>query len=435
VTAQPAAALSDTARALCLLFILLTPCAAAGLTLINAGLGRSRNAAHSMLSALCVLSVSTLVYFLAGFAWQGFAGQPAYALNAGGRMWNWIGAGRFLLLGVGWDGSAASLAVLLGMFSAGLTAIIPLGSGADRWRLSAACASSALLSGWTYPLFAHWAWGGGWLAQLAANSGLGVGFLDSGGAGAIQAVGGLTALSITWVLGPRRGKFTSEGMPSALPGHNAVFVLLGCLLAWLGWLGLDCAGAMLFTGADAGRGALIAVNATLAAASSALIAAGITRSRFGKTDASLTANGWVGGLVASSAGCAVIRPAGAVLIGLVAGALVIYSVEWLELHFSIDDPGGAISVHALSGLWGLLSVGVLARLPQSTEGQWLAQLVGVATLLGFVLPLTYGLNWLLNRFYAQRVAPEGERQGLDLYELGAGAYPEFMSHNEDLWQR
>jgi Amt family ammonium transporter len=125
-----------------------------------------------------------------------------------------------------------------------------------------------------------------------------------------------------------------------------------------------------------------------------------------------------------------------VLIDLIAGALVVYSVQWLELHLSIDDPAGAISVHALGGLWGLLVVGMLARLPQGAgDGQWIAQLAGVATLVGFVLPLTYGLNWLLNHVYPKRVAPERELQGLGFYELGAGAYPDFMSHNEDFWQR
>jgi Amt family ammonium transporter len=427
VTPVRAPALSETAAALCLLFVLLTPCAAAGLALINAGLGRFRNAAHSMLSALCVIAVAATVYFVAGAAWQGSAGQPAFALHAGSKDWNWIGAGRFFLRGVevgGWS----SLAALFGLMSVGIAAIIPLGSGADRWRLGASCVSTVLLAGWTFPLFAHWAWGGGWLAQL--------GFLDSGGAGAIQVVGGLTALSITWILGPRRGKFSSDGMPSALPGHNAVLVLLGCFLAWLGWLGLNGGGAILFTGVEASRVVLIAVNTTLAAGAAALAVAGITRARFGKTDASLCANGWVAGLVAVSPGCAVVRPAAAAIIGLIAGTLVIYSVEWLELHLAVDDPGGSISVHAVAGLWGLLAAGLLAAVaPGGAPGLWLVQLVGIATLLGFVLPLTYGLNWLLNRLSSQRVAVEGERQGLDLYELGAGAYPDFMTHNEDFWQR
>jgi Amt family ammonium transporter len=423
VTPVRVPALSETTAALCFLMVLLIPCAAAGLALINAGLGRFRNAAHSMLSALCVIAVAAVVYFAVGAAWQGGAGQPAFALHAAGKDWNWIGAGNYFLRGLelgGWS----SLPALFGLMSVGLAAIIPLGSGADRWRLGACCASTILLAGITYPLFAHWAWGGGWLAQL--------GFIDSGGAGVIQVVGGLTALSITWILGPRRGKFNPDGMPSALPGHNAVLVLLGCFFAWLGWLGLNGAGAILFTGVEASRAVLIAVNTALAAGSAALSVAAITRARFGKTDASLCANGWVAGLVAVSAGCAVVRPAAAVIIGLIAGALVVYSVEWLELHLAVDDPGGSVSVHAVAGLWGLLATGFLAAV---TPARWLVQLVGIATLLGCVLPLTYGLNWLLNRVSPQRVGVEGERQGLDLYELGAGAYPDFMTHNEDFWQR
>jgi Amt family ammonium transporter len=178
---------------------------------------------------------------------------------------------------------------------------------------------------------------------------------------------------------------------------------------------------------------LIPVNATLSAASALLAAVGVTRARFGKADASLCANAWVGGLVAASAGCAVIHPAGAVLIGMFGGAMVVYSVEWLELHLKVDDPGGAISVHGVGGLWGVLAVGLFAQPSgaQSRPDQWMAQVVGIATLIGFVLPLTYGLNWLLNRSLPQRVAPEGERQGLDLYELGAGAYPDVMTHADD----
>lgn len=402
--------------------------------MINTGLGRSRNAAHMMLSSLCVIAVAAVVYFAIGFSWQGYSGRPGYAFAAGGKLWNWIAAEPFFWRGLKMDGSADSLAALLGMLSVGLAAIIPLGSGADRWRLGASCASAALLAGWIFPLFAHWVWGGGWLAQLGVNYGLGQGFVDSGGASTVQAVSGLTALAVTWILGPRRGKYTTERMPLAIPGHNGVFILSGCFLAWLGWIGLDSAGAILFTGVEAGRAVLIAANATLAAVSSLLAVALITRARFGKPDASLCANGWVGGLVASSAGCAVIPPAAAMIVGLVAGALVTFSVELLELHLTVDDPGGAISVHAVGGLWGLLAVGIFATgVPgENASGQWIAQLAGIATLLGFVLPMTYALHRLLNRVSPMRVATEGERQGLDLHELGAGAYPDFMSHNDDL---
>jgi Amt family ammonium transporter len=401
--------LSEVGAALCLLFILLVPFALVGLALINTGLIRSRSAAHSMMASLCVFSVAVIVYFVCGHAWQGYPG---------------------FLRRLELDGSPASLAACLQMLALGLAALIPLGAAAERWRLGASCASTALLAGVIWPLFAHWS-SGGWLAQLGARYALGHGYLDAGGAGLIHAVGGLTALSLVWILGPRRGKYTLDGMPAAIPGHSAVLVLFGCLLALAGWLGLNCAGAILFTGAAPGVAARVIINTILAAAAAALTSVVITRVRFGKPDASLTANGWVGGLVAGSAACAFAKPPEAVIIGLVAGALVPFSVEWLELHFGIDDPGGAISVHAVGGLWGLLAAGLFAPYP----GQWLAQVIGIATLLGFVLPLAYGSNWLLNRFLPQRAAMEGERQGLDLYELGAGAYPEFLTHSEEFTQR
>ncbi|HYN16322.1 MAG TPA: hypothetical protein VES66_11110 [Terriglobales bacterium] len=166
-------ALSETGAALCILFILLVPLAGAGLALINTGLGRSRSAAHSMLASLCVVAVAALVYFACGFAWQGYIGRPAHVLTLGGKGWNWIAAEPLFFRGLRLDGSPDSLAAWLQMFSVGLAALIPLGSGADRWRLPAICASTALLAGFTYPLFAHWVWGGGWLAQLAPIMGSG----------------------------------------------------------------------------------------------------------------------------------------------------------------------------------------------------------------------------------------------------------------------
>jgi Amt family ammonium transporter len=445
----PPPSLPPSSELLCVFLILLVPFAAAGLSLINAGLGRSRSASHAMMSSLCIIAVAAVVYAACGFRWEGFAGQPAHVLTVAGKRWNWIAAGAFFLRGLRLDGSPVSLAALLQIVSVGLVAVIPLGSGADRWRLGASCASTALLAGWTYPLFAHWVWGGGWLSQLGAIYGLGHGFVDAGGGSSIQTVGGLTALSIAWILGPRRGKYAPDGTLTAIPGHNVVYCSFGCMLALVGWLGLNSAGAILFTGAGPGRVVLIGINTVLAPAAAALATAFITRARFGKPDASLTVNGWISGLVASSAACAFVRPAAAVVIGLIAGVLVTFSVEFFELRLAVDDPGGAISVHGVCGFWGLMAVGLFARFPNRVasaavgplreslsggSGQWLAQFVGVATLAGFVLPLTYGLNWLLNCFFRQRVAVEGERQGMDLYELGAGAYPEFVTHSEDFMQ-
>jgi len=429
--------MSEPTMALAFVCLLLVPFAGAGLALINCGLIRSRSAAHFMLAALCAMAIAAGMYFVCGFRFSGYTGGPAYDLLVAGKPWSWIGAGPFFLRGIVLNGSPASLTLLLEMLSVGLAVVIPLGAGAERWRLGAACASSAVLAGWTWPLFAHWVWGGGWLVQLGANYGLGRGFVDVGGAGVIQVVGGLTALSVAWILGPRRGRYALHGMPTAIPGHSAVFVLFGCSLAWVGWIGLNSAGALLLGGLEPGRVVLVAVNTTLAASAGTLAVVVITRLRFGKPDASLSANGWVGGLVASSAGCAWLTPVAAAVTGLIAGALVIFAVELLELRFSVDDPGGTISVHAVGGIWGLLALGMFGHLPPGPgdASQWLAQVIGVATLIGFMLPLTYGLNFLLNRVAPFRVTVEGERQGMDLFELGAGAYPDFVTHRDEFGQR
>ena len=405
---------------------LLIPLAIAGLALINTGLGRSRSAAHAMLAAVCAVSIAAAAYFACGFAFQGYAGGPAHTSLVNGKPWNWIAAQALFLRGLPLDTSPVGVVLWLQLLSVGLAALIPLGAGLDRWRLGAISASTAILAGLVYPLFAHWVWGGGWLAQI--------GFVDTGGSASIQAVGGLTALAMAWLLGPRRGKYSSDGgLPAAIPGHNAVLVLFACLLAWTGWLGLNGASAILLGGAPVGSLVQVGLNTTLSAAISSLAAATITRARFGRPDASLCANGWIGGLAASSAGCIFLAPAVAALVGLVAGSLVVFTVEWLDIYGEIDDPTGSISVHAVGGIWGVLALGLFAR--PGAPVQLIAQVAGVATLIGFVLPLAYGLNWLLGRLIPQRVATEAERQGLDLHELGAGAYPEFVIHREDFLQR
>ena len=374
---------------LAFLCTLLVPFAAAGISLLNAGLSRSRSAAHAVLASLVVFAIAMLAYALCGFLVARSSGSV----------------------------------LLLQLFSVGIAAMIPLAAGAERWRIAASSVSTAVFAGWTYPLFAHLAWNGGWLARQ--------GFMDAGGSSCIHGVGGLTALAIAWILGPRRGRFTPDGVPTAMPGHNAVIVLFGSMLALTGWIGLNTATAMLIANANPNDAVSIAVNTALGAAAGAVAALAITRLRFGKPDASLTANGWVSGLVASSAGCAVVNAAEAVLIGLVAGALVIFGIELLELRMKVDDPAGAISVHAVGGIWGVLAAGIFG--PASVH--LLAQLVGVATLLGLVLPMTYALNWLLDRVLRQRVAVEGERQGMVLFELGAGAYPDFVTRPDDLFRR
>ncbi len=412
----------------CCMLLLLAPLAWAGLALVNTGLGRSRNAAHSMLGAVIAIAAASVAYFVVGRCWQGSMGEASRILLIKGKPWDWLGAVGPFASGVAPGDVKPWLAAWMGLVSVGLAALIPLGSGMERWRLNSIMASSAILAAIVFPVFAHWAWAGGWLAKL--------GFIDAGGSGVIHGTGGLTALALVWILGPRKGKYGHDGMPMAIPGHNVVYTLSGCLVALAGWIALNGAGAVLFTGADLVKIPLVAVNTILGAAGAGITAAFITRYRFGRPDASLTANGWVGGLVATSAGAAILPPAAALLTGLLAGAAVTFAVEFLELRLDVDDPGGSISVHAIGGLWGLLAAGLLGRVPGGDTGtQVVAQLVGIATLLGFVLPLAWGLNWLLDRVAPQRVSRDGERQGMDLYELGAGAYPDFVTHSEDFGQR
>jgi Amt family ammonium transporter len=341
-----------------------------------------------------------LVYTAIGFS---FASGSAHAIHVAGRDWNLLGSGRLFALSID-----SPLTLLLQLFSVGFASLISVAGGAERWRIAAVCASTALLAAIIYPLFVFWAQFG-WLNQL--------GFIDGGGAASIQILGGANALCIAWILGPRHGKFTPDGIPTAMPGHSAAFVLFGCLLALVGWFGWTAVSV------------LAAINTLLAAAAAAIAALVGTRVRFGKPDASLTANGWVAGLVAMSAAAPYVKPVAAILIGFVAGGAIVFAIEIIELRMKVDDPTGAISVHAVAGVWGVMALCIFGN------AGFLPQLLGVATLIGIVLPLSYGLNLLMNRFVPYRVSPSGERQGLDLFELGAGAYPEFVIQREDLMRR
>jgi Amt family ammonium transporter len=265
---------------------------------------------------------------------------------------------------------------------------------------------------------------------LGVNFSLGAGFLDPGGAATVHVLGGLSALAVIWIAGSRKGKFPKEGFATAMPGHNAVQILFGCMISLVGWLAWNVAGAIVWLHAPMAALPVTAIN-TMLSASAALVATfAVTRIRFGKPDASLCANAWLAGLVASSACAALVTPGESLAVGFITGIVTPLLVEVLELAVAIDDPSGAITVHAAGGLLGLLAAGVFAPQP----GQLVAQLVGVAALLGFVFPLVYLLFWLLNRVHPFRVDPDGERIGMDLHELGGGAYPEFVIHRDESYR-
>lgn len=422
--------MSDTIFALTLMLLLLCPLAIAGVALINVGLGRSRSAAQALLGNLAIIAVTAIVFLFVGASFAGTLGGSDVVLHAAGKAWSVLGLGPFLLRGLDGASRQAQLGLLFEFLAVAMLALLPWGSGADRWRLAGGCTAAALLAAIVFPLSAHWIWNGGWLAQLGLNFSLGAGFLDAGGAGTVHLVGGASALALVWIAGPRRGKFPKEGLSTAMPGHNASYVLFGCLIALVGWLAWNCAGALLWLHADLAALPGTAIG-TLLSASGALVATfSVTRFRFGKPDASLCANGWLAGLVASSACAAVVSPMASLFIGGVAGIFTPLLVEVFELALSIDDPSGAITVHGAAGLWGLLAAGMFA--PQ--QGQFVAQLVGIAALLGVMLPLIYLLFAIVNRVVPFRVDPDGERIGMDLHELGGGAYPEFVVHRDESYR-
>jgi Amt family ammonium transporter len=425
---QPA--FTESVFVLTLALLLIAPLAIAGLALINTGLGRSRSAAQSLLGSLALVSVAVLVFALIGATITDGSSGTGHIFHLFGKPWNWAGTGPIFLADFASQPARAQLALLFQFLAVALAVLIPWGSGADRWRLAAAAASAAILSALIFPFVAHWAWGNGWLAQLGLNFSLGAGFLDPGGAASIHLLGGLSALAVVWIAGPRRGKFPKEGLSTAMPGHNAVYVLFGCFVALVGWLAFNMSGALLWLNAAPAALPVVAINTLLSAAAALAATFTVTQVRFGKPDASLCANGWLAGLVTSSACAAIVSPIAAIFTGAIAGIGIPLLVEVLELAVSIDDPSGAISVHAAGALWGLVAAGLFA--PRS--GQLTAQLIGIATLLGLFLPLIYLLFFVLDRFVPFRVDPDGERIGMDLHELGGGAYPEFVVHRDDSYR-
>lgn len=418
----------ETSFALTLLLLLIAPVAIAGLALVNVGLGRSRSAAQSLLGTLVVISTAVIAFVLLGWAIASGSDRDI-TIQMAGRSWDLTGAGRLLGMGVADAPAREQLVLLFEVLAVALVAMIPWGSGADRLRLRAGAAIAAVFGVLVFPLAAHWTWSG-WLAQLGTNFSIGNGFVDGGGAGAIHLLGGSAALVVIWIAGPRKGKFPREGLSTAMPGHNVVYVLFGSVLALVGWLAWNMAGALLWVNVAPQKLVMVAINTVLAAAAGLMATFLVTRFRFGKPDASLCASGWLAGLVTSSACAAVVSPIAALFVGLVAGVFIPLLVELFELVLSIDDPSGAVSIHGAAGLWGLIAAGIFA--PQA--GQGLAQLEGVATLLGLMLPLIYGIFWLLDRVIAFRGDADGERLGMDLHELGGNAYPEFVVHRDESYR-
>ena len=392
----------------------------AGFAMVEAGFTRAKNAGNIIMKNAFDFSAGSIVFYLVGFGLM-------FGDSGGG----FIGTSGFAPAGSGTnpDGQWTLTFWFFQSVFAATAATIVSGGIAERARFSSYLAISIIATGFIYPVSGHWAWGGLWGSSGGWLEGLG--FADFAGSTVVHSVGGWLALAGAIVLGPRIGKYGPDKQATAIPGHNIPLAALGVFILWFGWFGFNPGST---TTADGTIG-YIAVNTSLAASAGALGAMGISWVLFRKPDVSMALNGILAGLVSITAGCYDVAPAGAIIIGLVGGALCVLSILWLDQILRIDDPVGAISVHGVCGAYGTVCVGLFGA-PGfgSVTGlfygggyeQVLVQLLGV----GAVFVWAFGLGLLsfvaLRAISGIRVSAEEELRGLDIGEHGMEAYAGFQ---------
>ena len=419
----------------------------AGFAMLETGFTRAKNAVNTMAMNFIIYPIGLIGFWLTGYAfmmggmeqWPSLTEAPIshreLSITIGAHSYGVIGLAKFALVTVSHD--PASLAMFLfAVVFMDTAATIPTGAMAERWKFGSFFMYGLFMSMFLYPLYGNWVWGGGWLSQLGLNCGLGHGHVDFAGSSVVHMTGGVAGLAGAIALGPRIGKFRRGGQIGIIPGHNLPLAVIGTLVLAFGWFGFNAGSSL---AASDSRIAAIAVNTMLASAGGALTALLYLWYRYGKPDLAMACNGLLGGLVAITAPCAFVTSDAAVLIGVIAGLIVVSSVLELERRFKVDDPVGAISVHGACGLWGALAVGIFADgsygegwngvagpvrgILYGDAGQFFAQLIGIAV----NIIVVFGLMWLffaiVERLIGNRVLAEVEFTGLDTLEMGSEAYP------------
>jgi Amt family ammonium transporter len=397
-----------------------------GFAMLEAGFCRAKNVVNLMMKNLMDFSIGSLAFFIAGFA-----------LMFGTSKAGIIGTSGFFLTGNDYDVGQYLLFIFEVVFAATAATIVS-GAVAERLKIKAYFIYSLVVCAIIYPIYGHWVWGGGWLANLP----FGAGHLDFAGSGVVHAMGGFIGLAGTFVLGSRIGKYDKSGKPKAIPGHSITLAALGVFLLWFGWFGFN-AGSTL-SGHEL-RISVIAVNTNMAAAAGAVAAMLIVWLKTRKFDTAMSLNGAVAGLVAITAPCAWVEAWAAVVIGLIAGVLVVSGVYFFD-RLGIDDPVGAVSVHGLNGIWGLLAVGLFADgtygnyttdLPHITGlfygggwGQLAAQAIGALVCFVWAFGLGFILFKTMDKLFGIRVSPQEEIEGLDIGEHAAKGYPNFITADD-----
>ena len=395
----------------------------AGFALCEAGLTRAKNAGNILMKNMMDFCIGTPCFWLVGFGLM-FSGTGALIGHLDPMIKGTYTAANSVVP------STIPLwcyAIFQTVFCATAATIVS-GSMAERTNFKAYCIYSAVISLFVYPISGHWIWGGGWLYQL--------GFHDFAGSTCVHMVGGAIACLGAWMLGPRIGKYDKDGHARAIPGHNLTACALGVFILWFCWFGFNGASTVAMDGAEAAETAsLVFFNTNLAAATSTFAVMVFTWIRYGKPDVSMTLNGALAGLVAITAPCDCVSPFGSFVIGLVAGILVVMSVEFFDNKAKIDDPVGAVSVHGANGIFGTIAVGLFST---GADGvgkglfygggfhQLGVQLLGVAAVLVYVLVVMFIAFKLIDKTIGLRVPAQVEISGLDLHEHGlASAYSGF----------
>jgi ammonium transporter, Amt family len=423
----------------------------AGFALVETGLCRKKNAAHTMSMNFLVYAIGILGFWMLGFALQmggvgamgTFGGDPTlskeFSVTIGDKSFGLFGMTGFFLTFANYTPAVAAM-FLFQMVFMDTTATIPTGAMAERWKFLSFVLFSFVISTLIYPIYANWVWGTGWLSALGANFGLGHGHVDFAGSSVVHMTGGVAALVGAKMLGPRIGKYKRDGTPVPIPGHNIPMALLGTFILAFGWFGFNPGSTL--AGTDT-RISIIAVNTMLASASGAFAAGVYVWKRYGKPDPTWLANGMLAGLVAITAPCAFVGAPSAILIGAIAGVLVVVSALFIEDKLKIDDPVGAASVHGTCGMWGVLSLGLFANgsygegfngVPGKVTGlffgdavQFVAECIGVLANITYVGLMTAFALFVIGKLVGNRVPAEVELSGLDIPEMGVLGYMEDAS--------
>ncbi|MDO8140590.1 MAG: ammonium transporter [Candidatus Brocadiales bacterium] len=384
------------------------------------GFLRQKNMLGYMAHCFIDSTLGAIVFYLFGFALMFGGSKLVPGLDFGNSFIGWDG---FFLCGRSYDVQTIMFWLFQMVFATKTVSIIA-GAVAERMKFVPYIIYSFLMCGLIYPIYGHWVWGGGWLSTLP----FGAGVKDFAGCACVHTVGGIMAFVGAWALGPRKGKYNPDGTPNAIPGHNLVYVVIGTFILAFGWFGFNAGSTLAATDL---RMSVVASNTFIAAAAGASIMLFLTWAMTGYIDVLFICNGALAGLVAITAPCAYVAPWAAAVIGLLSGLIMRGAVWLVEVKMKVDDPLGAVAVHAANGIWGMLAVGIFADgtyggvsgLITGSGWQLLAQTIGTGVAMAWAFAWGAAIFFILKYTIGIRVSELVESDGVDTHIHGSPCYP------------